>query len=50
MVRLSLRVSDEVHEKLRWLSYKEHRSQQVILEEVVEKAVAKIQVPKEATK
>ena len=50
MVRLSLRVSDEVHAKLRWLSYKERRSQQVILEEVVEKALAKVEVPKEAGK
>ena len=50
MVRLSLRISDELHEKLRWLAYKERRSQQVILEDIVEKALAKVQVPKEASK
>jgi predicted DNA-binding protein len=50
MVRLTIRITDETHEKLRWLSYKERRSQQVILEEMIEKALAKVAVPKEATK
>lgn len=50
MVRLTIRISDETHEKLRWLAYKERRSQQVIVEEIIEKALAKVNVPKEATK
>lgn len=50
MVRLTIRIADELHEKLRWLAYKERRSQQVILEEILEKALAKVQVPKEVAK
>ena len=50
MVRLTIRITDEMHERLRWLSYKERRSQQVILEEIIGKALAKVEVPKEATK
>ncbi len=46
MVRLTMRISDELHAKLRWLSYKEHRSQHAILLEIVEKALAKVEVPK----
>jgi predicted transcriptional regulator len=48
MVRLTIRISEELHEKLRWLAYKERRSQQVLLEELLEKALADIEVPKEA--
>lgn len=48
MVRLTIRISEELHEKLRWLAYKERRSQQILLEEIIEKALAKIEVPKEA--
>jgi predicted transcriptional regulator len=48
MIRLTIRISDELHEKLRWLSYTERRSQQVILEQLLEKALAKVEVPKEA--
>jgi predicted DNA-binding protein len=47
MPKLTLLVPEEVHEKLRWLSYKQHRSQQAILLEIVEKALAKVNVPKE---
>lgn len=47
MVRLTIRISDELHEKLRWLSYRERRSQQVLLEEILEKALADVQIPKE---
>lgn len=49
MIRLTIRVSEELHEKLRWLAYKERRSQQVLLEELLEKALADVQVPKEAS-
>jgi len=50
MVRLTLRVSDELHGKLRWLSYKQRRSQHAIVLELLERALAKVQVPKEAAK
>jgi len=50
MVRLSLRVSEELHEKLRWLAYKQRRSQHAIVLELIEKHVAKVQVPKEVSK
>ena len=50
MPKLTLLVPDEVHEKLRWLSYKQRRSQQAILLEIVEKALAKVDVPKEVGK
>ena len=48
MIRLTIRISDELHEKLRWLAYKERRSQQVLLEELLEKALADVHVPEEA--
>ncbi len=47
MAKLTLQVSKELHEKLRWLSYKERRSQQSILLQIVEKALAKVKPPKE---
>ncbi len=50
MVRLTIRISEELHEKLRWLSYKDRRSQQVLLVEILEKALADVQVPKEDSK
>jgi predicted DNA-binding protein len=48
MVRLTIRITEELHEKLRWLSFRERKSQQVLLVEIIEKAVAKVDVPKEA--
>lgn len=50
MIRLTIRIPEELHEKLRWLCYKERRSQQVILEEILEGALADVQVPKEEQK
>ncbi len=50
MPKLTLFVSEEIHEKLRWLSYKQRRSQQAILLEIVEKALTKVEVPKELPK
>jgi len=47
MVKQTLRLSEELHEKLRWLSYRERKSQHAILLEIVEKALAKVEVPKE---
>ena len=48
MVRLMIRISEELHEKLRWLSYTERRSQQLLLVEIIEKAMADVKVPEEA--
>lgn len=45
MVRLTIRISDELHEKLRWLSFRERRSQQVLLEEILQKALADVKLP-----
>lgn len=50
MIRLTIRMSEEMHEKLRWLYYQYKRSQQVILMEILEKALADVQVPKEERK
>lgn len=48
MVRMSLRVPEELHEKLRWLAYTKRWSQHAIVLEILEKALAKVEVPKEA--
>lgn len=47
MTRLTIRMPDELHEKLRWLSYTERRSQQLIVLEILQKALTKVQAPKE---
>ncbi len=47
MVRLTIRISEELHEKLRRLAFRERRSQQVLLVEILEKALADVQVPEE---
>ena len=47
MVRLTLRLSEDLHEKLRWFAFKERRSQHAIVLELLEKALANVQVPKE---
>jgi len=49
MAALTLRLPDELHEKLRWLAFKERRSQSAILLELVEKGLSKVEVPKEVT-
>ena len=48
MVRMSLRVPEELHEKLRWLAYTKRRSQHAIVLEILEKALTKVEVPEEA--
>ena len=50
MVRVTIRISDELHEKLRWLSYQQRKSQEVIVEGILEKALAKVEVPREGRK
>jgi len=44
----TLRLPEEVHEKLRWLAYKQRRSQHSIVVEAVRKALQEVKVPKEA--
>ena len=48
MPKLTLVMPEDLHEKLRWRAYKEHRSQHAILLEIVKKALEKVEVPKEA--
>ena len=47
MAKLTLRVPDDLHRKLRWLAFKNHKSQQAILLELVEKALSRVRVPEE---
>jgi predicted transcriptional regulator len=47
MVRISLRIDEELHDKLRWLAYKERKSQHAIIVEVLEKAMKDVEVPEE---
>ena len=48
MAKLTLRLSEEMHEKLRWVAYKERRSQHAIMIGLLEKALVNVKVPKEA--
>ncbi len=45
--RFTIRMSDELHEKLRWVAYKERRSIQLQLLELIERALADVKVPEE---
>ena len=47
MVRITLRLPEELHAKLRWLAYTERRSQNDILLEAVEKALSRVRVSEE---
>ncbi len=49
MVKMTLRLEDELHEKLRWLAFKQRRSQHAILLELVEQALEHVTPPKEET-
>ena len=50
MVKLTVRISEEMHDKLRWLAFKERRTQQAIIVDIVEKALADVRLPKEEEK
>jgi predicted transcriptional regulator len=50
MKAITIRLPDEMHEKLRWLAFKERRSQHAVVMEVLERHLAKVQVPKEVSK
>jgi len=45
MPTLTLRLTEEQHEKLRWLAYTEKRSQHAILIEMVEKVITNVELP-----
>ena len=47
MVRLTMRLPDDLHEKLRWLAFRERRSQHAIVLELLQKALEKVEVPEE---
>ena len=47
MVQVTIRLPDELHERLRWAAYTQRRSQHAIVIEALEKVLAKVQVPKE---
>jgi predicted DNA-binding protein len=42
MRQFTLRLPHELHEKLRWLAYKQRRSQHAVLLEIIEKALTKV--------
>ena len=48
MVRVTIRMADDLHEKLRWLAFKERRSQHAIIIELLEKGLEHVEAPKEA--
>lgn len=50
MVRYTIRMSDELHEKIRWLAYQERRSQHEIMLEALERALKDVKVPEEGLK
>ena len=48
MIRVSIRMSEELHEKLRWLAYKRRVSQHSIVLELLEKGLERVEVPDDA--
>jgi predicted DNA-binding protein len=47
MKRLTLRLPDDLYEKVRWLSYRDRQSQHAIIQEILEKALDDVEVPQE---
>ena len=45
MPTLTIRVPEELHEKLRWRAFQERRSQHKIIVEALEKALQRVKVP-----
>ena len=45
MKRITLRIADEMYEKVRWLSYRDRQSQHAIILEILEKALDDVEVP-----
>lgn len=44
---LTIRIDDELYEKLRWISFKDRCSQNAYVVELLEKALKDVKVPKE---
>ena len=47
MKAISLRLPDELYEKLRWLAFKERCTQHSVIIEALEKVLKDVKVPKE---
>jgi predicted transcriptional regulator len=47
MVRVSLRLPDDLHDKLRWLAYAERRSQHAIILELLKTSLKDVKVPRQ---
>lgn len=50
MVGFTIRLPEELHEKLRWLAFRERRSQHAVVIEILERALADVETPKEEKK
>jgi len=48
MVRYTVRMTDELHDRLRWLAFTERRSQHEIMLEALEERLKGVKPPKEA--
>jgi len=46
MIQFTLRLPEELHEKLRWLAFDKRISQHAIVLELLEKALADVKPPK----
>jgi predicted HicB family RNase H-like nuclease len=47
MERFTLRLPEEVYEKIRYLAYKERKSQNTVIIEVLAKALESVEIPQE---
>ena len=48
MIRITIRLSEALHDKLRWKAYRERRSQHSVIIEALEARLQDVQVPEEA--
>lgn len=48
MGNILVKLPDEIHDKVRWLAFKEKRSQVSIIRDSLEKALKDVRVPEEA--
>jgi len=48
MANMTLRLDEELHDKLRWLAFKERRSQHEIIVDLLNEALANVEIPEEA--
>ena len=47
MPAMTIRLNDDIHQKLRWLSYRDQVSQHAIILRILEEALKDVSVPKE---